>query len=85
MQAGGIQQGSHHGGSPDSPDGGGRTGRSPISSRTKEIFKDYQYKDEYIESLLKNYVFFNSGLTIIFNGKRFHSRNGLVDLLNVRT
>ena len=48
----------------------------------KEIFKDYQYKDEYIESLLKNYVFLNSGLTIIFNGKKFHSRNGLVDLLN---
>ena len=48
----------------------------------KEIFKDYQYKDEYIESLLKNYVFLNSGLTIVFNGKKFHSRNGLVDLLN---
>lgn len=48
----------------------------------KEIFKEYQYKDEFIESLLKNYVFLNSGLTIIFNGKKFHSRNGLVDLLN---
>ncbi|MCD7900815.1 MAG: type IIA DNA topoisomerase subunit B [Bacteroides sp.] len=46
------------------------------------IFKDYQYLNEYIEPLLKNYVFLNSGLTIIFNGKRFHSRNGLVDLLN---
>ena len=48
----------------------------------REIFKEYQYKDEFIESLLKNYVFLNSGLTIIFNGKKFHSRNGLVDLLN---
>lgn len=46
------------------------------------IFKDYQYQREYIEPLLKNYVFLNSGLSIIFNGKRFHSRNGLVDLLN---
>ncbi len=46
------------------------------------IFKDYKYKDEYIESLLKNYVFLNSGLTIVFNGKKFFSRNGLVDLLN---
>ena len=46
------------------------------------IFKDYQYQQEYIEPLLKNYVFLNSGLNIIFNGKRFHSRNGLVDLLN---
>jgi len=48
----------------------------------KEIFRDYQYKDEFIESLLKNYVFLNSGLTIIYNGKKFFSRNGLVDLLN---
>jgi Type IIA topoisomerase (DNA gyrase/topo II, topoisomerase IV), B subunit len=46
------------------------------------IFKDYNYLDEYIEPLLKNYVFLNSGLTIVYNGKRFHSRNGLVDLLN---
>ncbi len=46
------------------------------------IFKNYHYKDEFIENLLKNYVFLNSGLTILFNGKRFHSRNGLVDLLN---
>lgn len=46
------------------------------------IFKEYKYKDEYIESLLKNYVFLNSGLTILFNGKKFYSRNGLVDLLN---
>ena len=48
----------------------------------KTIFKDYTYKDEYIESLLKNYVFLNAGLTILYNGKRFYSRNGLVDLLN---
>ena len=46
------------------------------------IFKDYQYKDEFVETLLKNYVFLNSGLTILYNGKRYHSRNGLVDLLN---
>ena len=47
-----------------------------------EIFKDYHYKEEYVEALLKNYTFLNSGLTILYNGKRFHSRNGLVDLLN---
>lgn len=46
------------------------------------IFKDYQYKDEFVETLLMNYVFLNSGLTILYNGKRYHSRNGLVDLLN---
>lgn len=46
------------------------------------IFKDYRYQKEHIEPLLKNYVFLNSGLSIIFNGKKFYSRNGLVDLLN---
>jgi Type IIA topoisomerase (DNA gyrase/topo II, topoisomerase IV), B subunit len=46
------------------------------------IFKDFKYKDEYVEGLLKNYVFLNSGLTIVYNGKRFFSKNGLVDLLN---
>ncbi|MDR1258605.1 MAG: type IIA DNA topoisomerase subunit B [Tannerellaceae bacterium] len=48
----------------------------------KEVFKDYAYKDEHIENLLRNYVFLNSGLTIVYNGKKFYSRNGLVDLLN---
>jgi topoisomerase-4 subunit B len=48
----------------------------------REIFKDYAYKDEYIENLLKNYVFLNSGLSIFYNGKKFYSRNGLMDLLN---
>ena len=47
-----------------------------------EIFKAYQYKEEYVEHLVKNYVFLNSGLTILYNGKKFYSRNGLVDLLN---
>ncbi|KAA6323853.1 DNA gyrase subunit B [termite gut metagenome] len=46
------------------------------------IFKEYQYRDEHIELLLKNYVFLNSGLTILFNGKKLYSENGLVDLLN---
>ena len=47
-----------------------------------KIFKDYQFKDEYVETLLKNYVFLNSGLSINYNGKKFFSKNGLVDLLN---
>jgi topoisomerase IV subunit B len=47
-----------------------------------QIFPNYEYQDTYIETLLKNYVFLNSGLTIYFNDKKFLSRNGLVDLLN---
>jgi topoisomerase-4 subunit B len=47
----------------------------------EEIFKDFRYKEEFIEPLLKNYVFLNSGLVINYNNKKFHSKNGLVDLL----
>ncbi len=46
------------------------------------IFVGYAYREEFIEPLLKNYVFLNTGLTILLNGRKFHSRNGLVDLLN---
>ena len=48
----------------------------------KTIFGEFQYREEHIEPLLKNYVFLNTGLTISFNGKKFLSKNGLVDLLN---
>lgn len=46
------------------------------------IFPSYGYQDNYIESLLKNYVFLNTGLSIFYNDKKFFSKNGLVDLLN---
>ena len=46
------------------------------------IFTGYVYRDEYIENLLRNYVYLNTGLTINYNGKKFFSKNGLVDLLN---
>lgn len=46
------------------------------------IFVNYIFRDDYVESLLKNYVFLNTGLTIIYNGKKFFSKNGLADLLN---
>jgi topoisomerase-4 subunit B len=45
------------------------------------IFRDYLYREEFIVPLLKNYTFLNTGLSIMFNGKRFHSRYGLLDLL----
>jgi topoisomerase-4 subunit B len=46
------------------------------------MFGNYFYISEYVDSLLKNYVYLNSGLIINFNGNKFHSKNGLVDLLN---
>jgi topoisomerase-4 subunit B len=45
------------------------------------IFKKYKYRNEYVERMLKNYVYLNPGLTIVFNGEKFHSENGLKDLL----
>ena len=46
------------------------------------IFKNYKYRNEYIEKMLRNYVYLNPGLTIDFNGEKFYSENGLKDLLN---
>jgi len=45
------------------------------------IFKHYKYRNEYIERMLRNYVYLNPGLTILFNGEKFYSENGLKDLL----
>ena len=45
------------------------------------IFRDFHYNEEFIITLLKNYTYLNTGLAIVFNGKRFISRNGLLDLL----
>ncbi len=46
------------------------------------IFKNYKFRNEYIIKLLKNYVYLNPGLTIVFNGEKFYSENGLKDLLS---
>ncbi len=45
------------------------------------IFKNYKYRPEYVIKLLKNYVYLNPGLTIVFNGEKYYSENGLKDLL----
>ncbi|MEW7291883.1 DNA topoisomerase IV subunit B [Aquimarina sp. 2304DJ70-9] len=46
------------------------------------IFKHFKYRTEYVAKMLKNYVYLNPGLTIIFNGEKFFSENGLRDLLS---
>ncbi|MDX9724994.1 MAG: DNA topoisomerase IV subunit B [Bacteroidales bacterium] len=48
----------------------------------ESMFGNYFFISEYVDSMLKNYVYLNSGLVINFNGTKFLSRNGLVDLLN---
>lgn len=46
------------------------------------LFKNYRFRDEYVETMLRNYTYLNAGLTIMYNGRRIKSRNGLEDLLN---
>ncbi|MDO9153700.1 MAG: DNA topoisomerase IV subunit B [Paludibacter sp.] len=46
------------------------------------LFTGYKYQDEFIETMLRNYAYLNTGLIINFNGKKIHSKNGLLDLLN---
>ncbi|MDP5078695.1 MAG: type IIA DNA topoisomerase subunit B [Nonlabens sp.] len=46
-----------------------------------DIFKNFKYRPEYVSRMLKNYVYLNTGLTIIYNGEKFYSENGLKDLL----
>jgi topoisomerase-4 subunit B len=48
----------------------------------EEMFGNYFYISEYVDTMLRNYVYLNSGLVINFNGTKFFSKNGLADLLN---
>jgi topoisomerase-4 subunit B len=48
----------------------------------EEMFGNYFYISEYVDTMLKTYVYLNSGLEVNFNGNKFFSRNGLADLLN---
>lgn len=49
------------------------------------IFKNYRFRTEYLEQQLWNYAYLNAGLKINFNGKVFHSKNGLLDMLTNKT
>ncbi len=58
-----------------------RKGTKVIFIPDEGIFKNFKYRTEYVEKMLKNYVYLNPGLTIDFNGEKFYSENGLKDLL----
>ena len=45
------------------------------------IFKNYKFRSEYVVRMLRNYTYLNPGLTIVYNGEKFFSENGLKDLL----
>ncbi|MDN3723638.1 DNA topoisomerase IV subunit B [Aequorivita sp. SDUM287046] len=58
-----------------------RKGTKVIFIPDEVIFKNFKFRNEYVEKMLKNYVYLNPGLTIDFNGEKFYSENGLKDLL----
>ena len=49
------------------------------------VFKNYKFHPEFLENQIWNYCFLNAGLRIVFNGKSFVSKNGLLDLLQRKT
>ena len=46
-----------------------------------DIFRNYAFREEFVVPLFKNYTFLNAGLAVVFNGQKFSSRHGLLDLL----
>ena len=59
----------------------GRNGTLITFEPDDTVFKNFHFIPEYLNDLLWNYAFLNAGLTINFNGQKFHSENGLKDLL----
>ncbi len=59
-----------------------KNGVKVVFQPDKKIFPHFRYTTEYVEAMLRNYAYLNSGLSIYFNGSRFHSKNGLHDLLS---
>ncbi len=58
-----------------------RKGTKISFSPDKSIFHKFKFRNEYVIKMIKNYVYLNPGLTIIFNGEKYFSENGLKDLL----
>lgn len=76
----------------------GKLTNDPKQSRTSEkngtliefepdptMFKNYRFIPDFLDDLLWNYAFLNAGLTINFNGRKFYSKDGLLDLLKQKT
>ncbi len=59
-----------------------RNGTEIIFEPDGEVFKNYHFIPEYLENQMWNYAYLNAGLTINLNGKKYHSENGLLDLLS---
>ncbi|MFP4366417.1 MAG: DNA topoisomerase IV subunit B [Bacteroidales bacterium] len=58
-----------------------KNGTRIVFTPDNDIFGKFRFIPEYLERMFRNYVYLNTGLTIVYNGQRFHSKNGLLDLL----
>nr|WP_264846277.1 DNA topoisomerase IV subunit B [Capnocytophaga catalasegens] len=58
-----------------------RRGTKVVFTPDVQIFKNYKFRNEYVVKMLRNYVYLNPGLTIVYNGEKYFSENGLKDLL----
>jgi topoisomerase-4 subunit B len=58
-----------------------RKGTKVTFTPDEAIFKNYKFRIEYVIKMVKNYCYLNNGLTILFNGEKYYSENGLKDLL----
>lgn len=63
---------------------GDENGTAVFFEPDASLFKHYAFRSEFIEVMLRNYTYLNTGLTIVFNGRRILSRDGLSDLLSDR-
>ena len=52
-----------------------------VPDNSKGLFENYHFRDEFIETMMRNYAYLNTGLTLNYNGKKYTSKNGLFDLL----
>ena len=52
-----------------------------VPDNSKGLFENYHFRDEFIETMMRNYAYLNTGLTLVYNGKKYTSKNGLFDLL----
>ena len=62
-----------------------KDGTLVVFTPDESIFGKYAFHEDFIETMLRNYSYLNSGLTMVFNGRKFVSRNGLLDLLQERS
>ena len=52
-----------------------------VPDNSRGLFENYHFRDEFIETMMRNYAYLNTGLTLVYNGKKYSSKHGLFDLL----